>query len=529
MGRWTEFGRGILAVENLDDHEALAESLMSPERWPEGGANRLRIDTHISTVILAGEHAYKIKKPVDFGFLNFLDLDERHRYCQEELRLNRRLAPQIYLAVAAVTGSVASPHIDGKGEPIDWAVKMRRFDPDSLLSNPRTALTNELIMELAKRVATFHQGAETASGGSLGTPEQAYTAMRGNFDALRQHDKFTPELETLENWSEAQFSQLQPIMAQRLEEQHVRECHGDLHLGNIALVDDQPLVFDAIEFNPAFRWIDTISDVAFLTMDLRHRGRTDLAHVFLDCYLEHSGDYAALCLLRIYEVYRALVRAKVAAIRQQQPEVSAQEQETLEKELHRYVELAGHIAKSSQPGIVITSGVSGSGKSRVTRDLPAKLSAIRVRSDVERKRLLNIRPEDSATEAGGYSEQVTERTYARLEQLAQLIIDAGYLAVVDATFLKREQRTRFRKLAERNKVPFFIVACDAPTELLCERIESRSHKSGNVSDADLQILQMQQESLEPLDENERACRITKPVSEQSIAKQLAQRLKETST
>ncbi len=513
-----------MAVENLDDHEALAESLMSREHWPEGGTNRLRIDTHISTVVLAGEYAYKIKKPVDFGFLNFLDLEERRSYCEEELRLNRRLAPQIYLAVTPITGSISSPRIDGEGEPIDWAVKMRRFDPDSLLSNPKTALTKELMVELAKRIATFHQEAAITSG-KLGTPEQAYTAMRGNFDALRQHDKFTPALKTLENWSEAQFSQLQPTMARRLREQHVRECHGDLHLGNIALVDDLPLVFDAIEFNPAFRWIDTVSDVAFLTMDLRHRGRKDLAHVFLDCYLQHSGDYSALHLLRFYEVYRALVRAKVAAIRQQQPEVSPQERETLEKELHSYIELAGNIANSKQPGIVITFGVSGSGKSRVTRDLPARLSAIRVRSDVERKRLLDIRPEKSATEAGGYSQQITRRTYARLEQLARTIIEAGYLAVVDATFLKQEQRSRFKRLAERHAVPFVIIECDAPVELLRERIESRRNKVNNVSDADVQILQMQQESLEPLDENEQSCRITKAVDEHSIGDLLAERLK----
>jgi len=512
-----------VSVDNLEHHETLIDAMMDPHRWPQGGTDRRRIDTHISSVILAGEHAYKIKKPVELGFLDFLSLESRRLACKEELRLNRRLAPDIYQAVVPITGTPESPDVSGKGDPIDWAVQMRRFDPDALLSNPEQPLNTDLILALAERVATFHQQA-AVSDGKFGTPDQAFAAMQGNFDSLRAQGKSNSALEILEGWSSRQFHRLQPLMQERLMHGRVRECHGDLHLGNIALVDTQPLVFDAIEFNPSFRWIDTISDIAFLTMDLRHRGRSELAFMFLDRYLQEYGDYPGLALLRLYEIYRALVRAKVAAIRQSQPELTPGQRKQLQEELDSYIQLAGEIAQEKQPGIIITHGVSGSGKSWATRNLPGQLPAIRIRSDVERKRLLNLDPQASASDIGGYSPQMTERTYQRLLQLTKLISQAGYVAVVDATFLKRSHREPFEKLAQRQGIPYVIVDCDAPTEQLRARIESRKQSKENVSDADIEVMLMQQRSREPLTKTERSKSLALPLSGGLSTEQLKQRL-----
>ena len=300
-------------------------------------------------------------------------------------------------------------------------------------------------------------------------------------------------------------------MAQRRAQGHVRECHGDLHLGNIALVDGQPLVFDAIEFNPAFRWIDTLSDLAFLSMDLHQRGRADLAWQLLDAYLQHTGDYAALPLLRLYQVYRALVRAKVAAIRRSQAEVGVEEKHQLQTELDSYLDLAMQLAQEEHQGIIITHGLSGSGKSRATRELPGQLPAIRLRSDIERKRLLDIAPQASATELGGYSAQITEATYARLAELAQQLNQHGYRVIVDATFLRQAHRQRFADLAASLAVPFAIIDCSAPPEVLQARIAHRARKQDNVSDADSEVLQLQLAHAEPLNKAELARSVHKPV------------------
>jgi len=493
-----------VAIETPEQHEALIRSLMDAGRWPEGGGSRRRIDTHISSVVLAGDLAYKIKKPLDLGFLDFLSLASRRRACEEELRLNRRLAPQIYLAVCAITGTVESPKIDGPGEPIDWAVCMRRFDPDAILSNLAAQLNAGLIDELARRVGEFHASAAVCPPHEpFGSPELAFAPMRDNFEQVRAlAGPVDTAFEQLHAWTLQHYSRLTETLRRRKAEGHVRECHGDLHLGNVALIEGQPVVFDAIEFNPGFRWIDTVNDIAFLTMDLHHCGRDGLAYRFLDRYLQAGGDYAGLAVLRFYEVYRAMVRAKIAAIREHQG-LSAAEREAVEAELASYVELAERLARDRRGALVITHGVSGSGKSHVTAALPGAVPALRLRSDVERKRLLGIDPREDATGLGAYSSDLTRRTYDRLAAQARTVVASGHIAIIDATFLRRAQRDLFRELAETLKVPFRIIDCDAPPQLLRERILQRRDEAGNVSDADLAVLEGQLASREPLSDAER--------------------------
>ena len=516
-----------MAIETAEQHEALIRSLMDPGRWPEGGGERRRIDTHISSVVLAGDLAYKIKKPLDLGFLDFLSLESRHRACEEELRLNRRLAPQIYLAVCAITGTIESPSVDGPGPAIDWAVCMRRFDPDAILSNLAAQLTEELIDDLARRVAGFHASAAVCPAHQpFGSPEVAFAPMQDNFEQVRAlGGGVDAAFEQLHAWTLETYGHLTETLIRRKAEGHVRECHGDLHLGNVALIEGRPVVFDAIEFNPGFRWIDTVNDIAFLTMDLHHCGRDGLAYRFLDRYLQAGGDYAGLSVLRFYEVYRAMVRAKIAAIREHQG-LSAQQREAVEVELASYVQLAERLAQDRPGALVITHGVSGSGKSHVTAALPGSLPALRLRSDVERKRLLGIDPHEDATGQGAYSPDLTRRTYDRLAEQARSVVASGHVAIVDATFLRRAQREHFRELAENLRVPFRIIDCDAPAQVLRERILQRRDEAGNVSDADLAVLEGQLASREPLSDIERRYSIPVRPGHPLAVEQLARLLRD---
>lgn len=478
---------------------------MDRERWPAGGPDRRRIDTHISSVVLAGDKAYKIKKPLDLGFLNFTRLDDRRVACEEELRLNRRLAPQIYEAMCAITGHLDRPSFDGEGPTIDWAVRMRRFDPDAVLSNPAIPLDSALIDRLAEIVARFH--ARLGSSGApaaAGSADQVTEPIRENLKRIRASNAtsvVSSPLARVEAWTSGALNALRAKFDQRLADGHVRECHGDLHLGNIALIDGQPVVFDAIEFDAGLRWIDTASDLAFLTMDLHHRDCSALAWRLVDRYLQECGDFGALAVLQLYEVYRAMVRAKVAAIRLSQ---DLADRAAVQAECCAYVELADRLSRPRSPALIITHGVSGSGKSVIAAQLPDQLPAVRLRSDVERKRLLGIDQNEDAAARDGYAQAMTDKTYTRLAELADQVIAAGYIAVVDATFLDAAERRRFAGLASAHQVPFVIIDCDAPVAVLRERIAQRRARPDNVSDAGLDVLEAQRRGRDPLDQTERA-------------------------
>lgn len=498
-----------MAIDTIDEHEALIGALLDARRWPQGGRDRQRIDTHISTVVLAGDCAYKIKKPLDLGFLDFRSLDARKAACDEELRLNSRLAPTLYQSVCAITGSVSQPTVDGVGEAIDWAVRMRRFDPDAVLSNPAIPIDESLIDDLAQTVAHFHVCADLAAPA---TAERAQAtgdmpemkAVLANFERLRELGApFVDPVKTLESWTVAHAGALRPVLQWRREHGCIRECHGDLHLGNIALIEGEAVVFDAIEFDPDLRWIDVANDIAFLTMDLCQRDMQAMAFRFIDAYLSIGGDYALLRVLRFYEVYRALVRAKISAIRMQQVG-EGDERDVARQSLQRYLALAQTLAQTRRGALLITHGVSGSGKSYASAGLAQRFGGVRLRSDVERKRLLGLAADADATDRGGYGAEVTRRTYQRLAELAETVIGAGYTAIVDATFLVHADRARFAQLAKRCEVPFAILDCSAAPEVLRARITARQREMGNVSDADLAVLERQLERVEPLSAGERA-------------------------
>lgn len=491
-------------------HNKLIDALRRPDAYPHAVDEVDLIETHISWVLLAGEFVYKIKKPLDLGFLDFSTLDKRRFYCEEEIRLNRRTAPAIYLDALAIRGAPGSPSFERDGEPIEYAVRMRRFDVaagfDHLLADGR--LEPDHVLDLGRRLARLHRIADVASPDrDFGNFSSVADPMRDNFrvlDELLDNEPAARRLETLHKWTEGRLEQLSPLIERRRRDGRIRECHGDAHLGNVALIDGRATLFDCIEFSEDLRWIDVVSDLAFTVMDLRDRGAPGFAWLLLDEYLARSGDYPGIELLPLYMVYRALVRAKVNAFRLEDDDA---DRSGVLAEIDGYLSLAEQISGEQRAAVVITMGVSGSGKSWLARRLVEHAGLVRMRTDVERKRLHGLDPEDSSNSGIGadlYSDEATERTYRRMVELAEPLLRAGIPALVDATCLKQWQRRLFRDLAREHEVTFAIVHCHADQAVLERRIEQRDEAGDDPSEAGLEVLAHQKRSMEPLDESEQA-------------------------
>ena len=476
----------------------LARALQDPAVWdPPVDAVEVR-ETHISWVLLAGEHAYKLKKAVDFGFLDYSTLEKRRQQCEREVTLNRRTAPMIYLGVLPVGGAPDHPRPGDSTAPIDYLVKMRRFDENRLLARlvERGELDDRHMQRLARAIATFQEQAEpVAADTPWGTPEAVWHFVAENFDQIRTAlGNSEARLDAVERWSRARFEALAPDLRARREAGFVRDGHGDLHLNNIVLLDETPVPFDCIEFNDALRFIDVVNELAFLIMDLQARQRRDLATWLLNDWLFLTGDYDGVPLLPFFIVYRAMVRAKVAALRLTQPDLPPPARTDAQAEYRAYLRLAEAATHPEPARLVITHGLSGSGTSTLVHRLLGHWPAIHLRSDVERKRLFGLPMDarsDSSVAGGIYTPEATERTYARLETLARTLLDAGWPVVVDATFLDPARRAAFRRLAKTLKVPFAVLDLQAPPAVLRERIRHRLARERDASEADLQVLEHQ--------------------------------------
>ena len=498
-------------ITNSKNEEALVASLLNPSVYG-GGVERVeKLETHISHLFLAGPYVYKVKKPVDLGFLDFSTLERRHFYCLEELRLNRRLAPALYLDVVPISGSAEHPILGGRGAPIEYAVKMRRFGQDDLLDVMLALgrLTSDQIDRLAEKIADFHTTATVAAAGDVhGSPGAVRAPALENFAQIRQTSAAASgltDLEELERWTRREGERLDVAFSARRQGGFVRECHGDFHLGNVALVDGEVTVFDCLEFNSNLRWIDVQSEIAFMVMDLRARNRPDLAQRFLNRYLESTGDYAGLVVLRFYLVYRAMVRAKVHALRADQPHLNPQQRAAALAGYRNYLDLSKRLTEPTKPAIIITHGLSGSGKTTHTEKLAEILFAVRIRSDIERKRakhLPALARTGSTPRHGIYTPEANDLTYARLAELAESITRSGFVVIVDATFLEHARREAFRRMADSLSVVFLIIEFSAPEAVLRKRVASRQQKNTDASEADTAVLEYQLKTVEPLHEDE---------------------------
>ena len=487
--------------------DRLIAALRAPDCYPHAVENVELLQTHISCILLAGDYAYKIKKPVSLDFLDFSTVGARRHYCEEELRLNRRTAPGLYLEVIPIGGSESAPVLGGGGAAVEYTLKMRRFDQDALLDRMarRGALTAQHIDTLAPSLAAFHAAIDRAGPDrEFGSSERILAPALQNFDQMLELAGAKTDLALLarlRDWTAREHAALAAVFDARKRDGWVRECHGDLHLGNIALIEGVPTPFDGIEFSEELRWTDVMNDVAFLMMDLLDHRLPRLAFRFLNAYLELSGDYAGMRVLRFYLVYRALVRAKVSCMRAQQPGMVARERSEIEQEHRRHLYLAERLTAPRHAAMLIMHGLSGSGKTTVAQGLLEALGAVRLRSDVERKRLYGLSPQTrsgSELNAGLYAPGASERTYQRLAELAREVLAARYPVIVDAAFLKRSSRDRFAQLAHGAGAAFAIASCTASAATLRTRVAARERAARDASEAGLAVLEQQFAIQEPL-------------------------------
>lgn len=493
--------------DRLPQHLA---GLLSPRAYPHPVNSVELIETHISWVLLAGELAYKIKRPVHYPFVDLREPELRKHFCEEELRLNKRFAPDLYLDVCEIVDADGEARIGGRGRVLEHAVRMRRFpsgdELDRLLEGRR--IEPRELETFGRRLATIH--ARLPAAGEMapwGRPAEVQALfVRNLMECASAAATFgtTADVLALRARLESRLPAAVPWMAVRRAGGRVRECHGDLHSRNVVRIGGGLVAFDCIEFEPAFRWIDVAEEVASLSSDLGARGRPMLAHAFRSGYLAQSGDYHACRVLRLYETHRALVRAKVAAL------TAAEAADGAEREaLHReHVRLLSHAAASlsaRRPLLLLMHGLSGSGKTWLARPLARRLSAVHLRSDVERKRLAGLGElARSRSKVGGglYTSEASSAVYDDLARSAEDVLAGGYSSIVDATFLRRAERARFAALAQRLGTPMHLLCCATPAAVLRARLLARGRAETDPSEADEAVLEWQTAHLEALSPDE---------------------------
>lgn len=469
------------------------------------------IETHISWVLLTGEVAYKIKRPVRYAFADLTSVERRAFFCAEEVRLNRRFSGDLYLSTCVITESGGQVRMGGEGRVIEHAVKMRQFDQEEQLDRllARDAVQPEALERFGEELAVIHATLPCA------TQEQPWgqaatisrVILENASECIQAAEVFggEPRSELPEEALRSRLAEARPWMEERFRGGRVRECHGDLHSRNVVRRDGRLMAFDCIEFEPAFRWIDVADEVAFLISDLDARGFQRHAHAFLSGYLTRSGDFNLCRFLRMYLAHRALVRAKIAALSAGElPEPA--DREPLRQQYARYVDCARRALQHTRPTLILMYGLSGSGKTWLAGRLAPELGAVLLRSDVERKRLAGLeptaRPASANNEAtlgtGLYSRQTNEKVYEHLLQSTGDVLAGGYNAIVDATFSRAADRARFKELATQLSVNVKVVHCEAPVQVLRERISARQRAGNDASDADLAVLSWQQQHWQPL-------------------------------
>jgi uncharacterized protein len=481
-------------------------SLLKPRAYPHPVAAVQLVETHISWVLLTGEFAYKIKRPVHYAFVDLRAAPHRAFLCEEELRLNRRFAPELYLGVREITAAMGEASVGGDGEVIEHAVCMRQFRREDELDRLLAAgcIVPQELAQFGQSLADIHARLPTIEDSQpYGRPQAVRSLVQENLEQCTQAAiplGFGDATRALHAPFLACLAAAEPWLATRREHGQVRECHGDLHCRNVVRYHGRLIAFDCLEFEPAFRWIDVAEDVAFLLMDLDARGFAQHAQAFLGGYVTRCGDFQACRVLRLFATHRALVRAKVTALEASNAS-AAGNRETAMAEHRAYLDCAGRLLAPRQPVLLLTSGVSGSGKTWLAQRLAPLLQAVHVRSDVERKRMVGLEAHthsQSAVEQGLYSPLMSARVYERLADCARDALAGGYAVIVDAAFQRREDRARFRALAAQCNVLVRLIHCNAPTDVLKARIADRERSAADASEADLSVLQWQQANFEPI-------------------------------
>ncbi|NRP15411.1 bifunctional aminoglycoside phosphotransferase/ATP-binding protein [Marinobacterium sp. xm-a-152] len=497
----------------------LVNNLLNPACYPHEVSEFEVIETHIAWLIRTGEFVYKIKKPVNFGFLDFTTLEKRKYFCEEELRLNQRLSENTYIEVVAIGGTESDPVIGATGGPIEYAVKMREFASGLLLSELLNVYKFDpnWIDKLADKIADFHQRAPIVAPGSpWGEPDSIAAISEDNYRDIDRSlipEEDAKELDRLWQHIKDRYQLLEPLMRRRKLDGSIRECHGDLHLGNITLDGDSLLVFDCIEFNLEFRWIDKMSDLGFLLMDLEASGHPRWANRCLNRYMEITGDYEGLILLPYYKAHRAMVRAKVAMLGEK-PNLA---------EFQHYLKLTAEYAAAPLPMLVMMQGISGSGKSHISSKLAELISGVRVRSSAERKKIYRKASREGES-LEMYGADMNMRTFLEMKRVSGILLEAGQTLILDAAYIRQRSRRQFLQLAEELGCPARIIACEPPEKVIEARLAKRSEEREDPTDATIEVMQAQKRVAEPLSEEEEKIALHIDTSEENAHLKIIQYL-----
>jgi uncharacterized protein len=486
---------------------ALIQQMLLPGFYPHPVKEPIKlIQTHSSYVLLTGDFVYKLKKPVNFGFLNYSTLELRRNFCHEELRLNQRGAAELYLEVLAIAQTGEKYQLGGTGEPVEYALKMREFPDSGLFSTMFEAgtLTESHIEDLGRVVASYHAKTETNEYiRSFGEIPQVRASIDQNYEQTTNYiggPQTQQQLDETKQYTDRFFAERQQLFRDRITNNFIRECHGDLHTRNICTWKGRILLFDCIEFNEPFRFVDVMYDVAFTVMDLESLQRQDLANIFLNTYVEQTGDWEGLQLLPLYMSRQAYVRAKVNSFLLDDPGVPVEVKTESAKIAAAYYTQAWEYTQPSQGQLILMSGVSGSGKSTTAKYLAQKIGAIHLRSDAVRKHLAGI----ALCDRGGsdtYTPEMTEKTYTRLLDLGVLLASQGFKVILDAKYDRVQLRSEAISRAEAKQIPIKIIQCTAPVEVLQSRLDNRT---GDIADATSDLLASQLQNAEAIVANEKS-------------------------
>ncbi|MGF1566511.1 MAG: AAA family ATPase [Nodosilinea sp.] len=489
---------------------ALIQQMQQPGFYPHAVIEPIRLmQTHVSYVLLTGDYAYKLKKPVNFGFLDYSSLEKRRHFCQEELRLNQRGAAPLYLEVVTIEQSGDRYHLGGgpadDSSAVEYAVKMVQFPQETLLSAlyQRGKLTAALIHDLATAVADFHLKAETndyiRTFGEVSQIRQAFDENYAQTLEFIGGPQTQTQFDETKAYTDTFFDTQGDRFRQRVEQNWIRAGHGDLHLNNICYWQNQLYLFDCIEFNEPFRYVDVMYDIGFVVMDLLAKDCQPLATAFLNHYIEQTGDWEGLALLPLYVSRQAYVRAKVTSFLLNDPAVDSDARAAAAATAAAYYRLAWLVVKPQTGRLYLMAGLSGSGKSTTARELAGHINGIHIRSDAVRKHLAGV-PLEERGDQSLYTPEMSQKTYDRLLALGIGLAQAGFSVILDAKYDRQSCRQAVLEQAKAASLGLRILHCTAPPEILEARVR---HRSGDIADATVAVLQ--QQHMEPFTAAEQAC------------------------